>query len=127
MKKTNFIYSLLLFGLLSCNTENTTVNNFESMKTPAMEKFSKAFRSLGDPENRPNDEEKRSVGLELSDRRKQILLPSAIELLQSEGFTDEQIREKTKGDNSSILVWAIQVYQEKSVEIQKKVNNQTNL
>lgn len=119
------IYALAAFSLFSCGTESTTVNNIESLKTPQMENFSKAMRSLGNPENRPTEEERRQPGNELSDRRKQVLLPAAKDLIKSQGFTDEQIQDKTKGDVSAILVWAIEIHQRKNAEA-LKIAKQSN-
>lgn len=119
------IYALAAFSLFACGTESTTVNNLESLKTPQMENFSKAMRSLGNPENRPTEEERRQSGHELSDRRKQVLLPAAKDLIKSEGFTDEQIQDKTKGDISAILVWAIEIHQKKNAEV-LKIAKQSN-
>lgn len=121
MKKILFTLSLLMVVLNSCTNESTTVNTVESMKTPEMQNFAKAMRSLGDPANRATEEEKRSGSAELSDRRKRILLPSATELIKSTGVTDAQIQQKTNGDVSAILVWAIQINQEKMAQIRNNV------
>lgn len=124
MKKQIYAF-FAIASLLACTTERSSVSSFESLRTPQMENFSKSMRSLGNPENRPTEEEKRTSGAELSDRRKEILLPSAKDLIKSEGFTDEEIRQKTNGDMSAILVWAIEIYQKKSKELLKTAK-QTN-
>lgn len=121
MKKILFTLSLVMAVLNSCTNESTTVNTVESMKTPEMQNFAKAMRSLGDPANRATEEEKKSGSAELSDRRKRILLPSATELIKSTGVTDAQIQQKTNGDISAILVWAIQINQEKMAQIRNNV------
>lgn len=121
MKKILFTLSLLMVVLNSCTNESATVNTVESMKTPEMQNFAKAMRSLGDPANRATEEEKQSGSAELSDRRKRILLPSATELIKSTGVTDSQIQQKTNGDVSAILVWAIQINQEKMAQIRNNV------
>lgn len=117
MKKILFTLSFSILVLSSCSNENMAVNNVESMKSPEMEKFDRAMKSLGDPGNRPTEEERRSGSTELSDRRKRVLLPSAMDLIKSTGVTDAQIQQKTNGDMSAILVWAIQINQEKVAQI----------
>ncbi|WP_144282715.1 hypothetical protein [Chryseobacterium echinoideorum] len=121
MKKILFTLSLLAVVLHSCTNESGVVNTVESMKTPEMQNFDMAMRSLGDPANRATEEEKRSGSTELSDRRKKILLPSATDLIKSTGVTDAQIQQKTNGDVSAILVWAIQINQEKMAQIKNNV------
>ena len=117
MRKILFTLSFSTLLLSSCSNESVAVNTVESMKTPEMEKFDKAMRSLGDPANKPTEEERRSGSTELSDRRKRVLLPSAMDLIKSTGVTDNQIQQKTNGDVSAILVWAIQINQEKVTQI----------
>ena len=71
--------------------------------------FDNAFRSLGNPANKPTVEEKNNGSVELSDRRKKILVPASIALIKSTGVTDQEIQRKTKGDITSIIVWAIEI------------------
>ncbi|MDF2553545.1 MAG: hypothetical protein K0R77_2820 [Chryseobacterium sp.] len=120
MKKL-FFTVIVSITLLSCTNESAAVNTVESMKTTEMQKFDRAMKSLGDPANRSTEEEKRSGSAELSDRRKKILLPSATELIQSTGVTKDEIQKKTNGDISAILVWAIQINEEKSAQIRNNV------
>ncbi|MDF2931463.1 MAG: hypothetical protein K0R36_794 [Chryseobacterium sp.] len=120
MKKL-FFTVIVSITLLSCTNESAAVNTVESMKTTEMQKFDRAMKSLGDPANRSTEEEKRSGSAELSDRRKKILLPSAMELIQSTGVTKDEIQKKTNGDISAILVWAIQINEEKSAQIRNNV------
>jgi hypothetical protein len=116
MKKL-FLTVVASITLLSCTNESAAVNTVEAMKTTEMQNFDRAMKSLGEPANRPTEEEKRSGSAELSDRRKKILLPSAMELIQSTGVTKEEMQRKTNGDISAILVWAIQINEEKSAQI----------
>lgn len=121
MKKIIFALGFSILVLSSCSNESTAANNVESMKTPEMENFDRAMKSLNNPENKPTSEEKRSGSTELSDRRKKVLLPSAMDLIKSTGVTDGQIQQKTNGDISAILVWAIQINQEKVAQIRSNV------
>ncbi|MDR2236575.1 MAG: hypothetical protein LBE92_10650 [Chryseobacterium sp.] len=125
MKKYLLLSAFATLTLLSCNNEGTSVNNtVESMKTPAMENFDKAFKSLGDPQNRPTEEEKKRNTSELSDRRKALLVPASKELILSLGVTESELMRKTGGDMSQIIVWATQIYMKKSDEIRKNIKSE---
>ncbi|GEN78217.1 hypothetical protein [Chryseobacterium hagamense] len=99
----------------------TTVNALENHKSPEVLNFEKAIKSLSNPENLPSEEELRNQkSLKLSDRRKDILIPSALELIKSSGASERQIRNQAKGDRELILKWAVKIYNEKRAK-----NNQT--
>lgn len=121
MKKQLLLLTLTLMGLISCNNEGTAINTEQSMKTPQMENFDKAFKSLGDPQNRPTEEEKKRTTSELSDRRKALLVPASKELILSTGITESELMRKTGGDMSQIIVWATQIYMKKSDEIRNNL------
>ncbi|MFN1216480.1 hypothetical protein ACKW6Q_05775 [Chryseobacterium kwangjuense] len=122
--KTYFLSAAIAFlTLASCNNESSAVNTVESMKTPQMENFDKAFKSLGDPQNRPTEEERKRNTSELSDRRKALLVPASKELILSTGVTEAELTRKTGGDMSQIIVWATQIYMQKSDEIRKNIKS----
>jgi hypothetical protein len=121
MKKTILLIAFAVVGLISCNNEGAAVNTVSSMKTPQMENFDKAFKSLGDPQNRPTEEEKKRNTSELSDRRKALLVPASKDLILSTGVTEAELTRKTGGDMSQIIVWATQIYMKKSDEIRKNI------
>ncbi|SHG70846.1 hypothetical protein SAMN05421866_1286 [Chryseobacterium oranimense] len=123
MKKFLLSAMVAVITLTSCNNENTAVNTVESMKTPQMENFDKAFKSLGDPQNRPTEEERKRNTSELSDRRKALLVPASKELILSTGVTEAELTRKTGGDMSQIIVWATQIYMQKSDEIRKNIKS----
>ncbi|WP_265129681.1 hypothetical protein [Chryseobacterium oranimense] len=123
MKKILLSAMVAVITLTSCNNENTAVNTVESMKTPQMENFDKAFKSLGDPQNRPTEEERKRNTSELSDRRKALLVPASKELILSTGVTEAELTRKTGGDMSQIIVWATQIYMQKSDEIRKNIKS----
>ena len=50
--------------LISCQSENGVAKTTESLQTQEMKNFNAAFKSLGNPENRPTEEEKRSGSAE---------------------------------------------------------------
>jgi len=124
MKKHLLLSAIAVISLISCNNEATTVNTLESMKTPQMENFNKAFKSLGDPKNRPTEEEKQRNTSELSDRRKALLVPASKELILSTGVTEAELTRKTGGDMSQTIVWATQIYMQKSDEIRKNLKSE---
>ncbi|HCA07515.1 hypothetical protein [Chryseobacterium sp.] len=123
MKKYFLSAAIAVLTLASCNNEGSAVNTVETMKTPQMEKFDKAFKSLGDPQNRPTEEEKKRNTSELSDRRKALLVPASKELIISTGVTEAELTRKTSGDMSQIIVWATQIYMQKSDEIRKNIKS----
>jgi len=123
MKKHFLLTVFAALTLISCNNEGSAVNTVESMKTPQMENFDKAFKSLGDPQNRPTEEEKKRNTSELSDRRKALLVPASKELILSTGVTEAELMRKTGGDMSQIIVWATQIYMKKSDEIRKNIKS----
>ncbi|MDR6923418.1 hypothetical protein [Chryseobacterium sp. 2987] len=124
MKKHFLMAAFAILTLISCNNEGNAVNTVESMKTPQMENFDKAFKSLGDPQNRPTEEEKKRNTSELSDRRKALLVPASKELILSSGVTEAELMRKTGGDMSQIIVWATQIYMKKSDEIRKNIKSE---
>jgi len=121
MKKTILLAAFAVLGLVSCNNEGTAANTVSSMKTPQMENFDKAFKSLGEPQNRPTEEERKRNTSELSDRRKALLVPASKELILSTGVTEPEMMRKTGGDMSQIIVWATQIYMKKSDEIRNNI------
>ncbi|WP_080780366.1 hypothetical protein [Chryseobacterium phocaeense] len=123
MKKLIIPTLFAALTLVSCNNESAAVNTVESMKTPQMENFDKAFKSLGDPQNRPTEEERKRNTSELSDRRKTLLVPASKELILSTGVTEAELTRKTGGDMSQIIVWATQIYMQKSDEIRKNIKS----
>ncbi len=123
MKKILLSAMVAVITFTSCHNENTAVNTVETMKTPQMENFDKAFKSLGDPQNRPTEEERKRNTSELSDRRKALLVPASKELILSTGITETELTRKTGGDMSQIIVWATQIYMQKSDEIRKNIKS----
>ncbi|KXH85523.1 hypothetical protein [Chryseobacterium kwangjuense] len=123
MKKHVLLTAFAILTMVSCSNENAAVNTVESMKTPQMENFDKAFKSLGDPQNRPTEEERKRNTSELSDRRKALLVPASKELILSTGVTEAELTRKTGGDMSQIIVWATQIYMQKSDEIRKNIKS----
>ncbi|HCA07523.1 hypothetical protein [Chryseobacterium sp.] len=124
MKKLLLLPAIAVICLISCTSEGTAVNTVQNMKTPQMENFDKAFKSLNDPQNRPTEEEKNRNTSELSDRRKALLVPASRELILSSGVTEAELTRKTGGDMSQIIVWATNIYMQKSDEIRKNIKSE---
>lgn len=123
MKKLLLSAAFAALTLVSCTNEGAAVNTVASMKTPQMENFDKAFKSLGDPQNRPTEEERKRNTSELSDRRKALLVPASKELILSTGITEAEMTRKTGNDMSQIIVWATQIYMQKSDKIKKNIKS----
>lgn len=112
--KTKLFYVFLTALLISCSSESTALNTIETRKSPEVLNFERSISSLSNPENRATPEEIRNQkSLELSDRRKDILIPSALQLIKSTGKTDQEISKITEGDRDKILTWAVKIYNEK--------------
>ncbi|WP_123868006.1 hypothetical protein [Chryseobacterium lactis] len=119
MKKHLLLSAFILTGLVSCSNEQSVINTAESMKTPEVEAFDKAFTSLGDPKNQPTAEEKRRNSVELSDRRKEVILPASKALITSTGISEAEMNSKTGGDKNKIIAWALDISFKKKEEIYK--------
>ncbi|REC50318.1 hypothetical protein [Chryseobacterium pennipullorum] len=112
--KTKLAYVMMLALSISCNNESTAMSTIEARKSPEVLNFERSVKSLSNPENRATPEEIRhQKSLELSDRRKDILIPSALELIKSTGASDQEITNTTHGDRDKILTWAVKVYNDK--------------
>lgn len=102
--KTKLFYAILLAGTISCSTESSTINPLSTTKSEEVQNFEKSIKSLFRPENAETPEEMRThKPMELSDRRKGILIPSAIELIKSSGVKEKEINEVTQGDRKSVV------------------------
>lgn len=112
--KTKLFYALMMASLMSCSNESTALNSIEARKSSEVLNFERSISSLSNPENRATPEEIRNQkSIELSDRRKDILIPSAVQLIKSTGKTDQEISKITEGDRDKILTWAVKIYNEK--------------
>ncbi|WP_123966644.1 hypothetical protein [Chryseobacterium phosphatilyticum] len=117
MKKHLLLSAFILTGLVSCSNEQSVINTAESMKTPEMETFDRAFKSLGEPKNQATEEEKRRNSVELSDRRKEIIIPASKALIISTGVSEVEMNRKTGGDKNKIIAWALDINLKKKEEI----------
>ncbi|MCT2562175.1 hypothetical protein [Chryseobacterium herbae] len=123
--KSKLFYAILMAAFISCSTESTAVvTPVDAKKSKEITNFEKSIKSLALPQNLPTEEEKRNQqSLELSDRRKDILIPSALELIKSTGTSDQEITKNTQGDRDKILTWAVKIYNEKNNKTPQKTLN----
>lgn len=123
--KSKLFYAIMLAAFISCSTESTAVvSPVDAKKSGEIINFEKSIKSLTLPENLPTAEEKRNQkSIELSDRRKDLLIPSALELIKSTGASDREITNQTQGDRDKILTWAVKIYNEKLNKTPQKTLN----
>lgn len=121
MKKHLLLSAFVIIGLTSCSNERTAIDNVESMKTPEMANFNKALRSVNQPQNRPSAEERKQNSLELSDSRKELLVPASKDLILSTGISEKEMMRQTGGDKTKIIVWANKIYFEKNKQINRSL------
>jgi len=121
MKKHLLLSAFIILGLTSCSNERTAIENVESMKTTEMTNFNKALRSLNEPKNRPIAEERKQNSLELSDSKKELLVPASKDLILSTGISEKEMMQQTGGDKTKLIVWANKIYFEKSRQINRNL------
>jgi hypothetical protein len=122
MKKCLLPVVFAILGLISCTNEGNVITTAENMKTTEMKNFRMAFKTLGEPQNRPTEEEKRSS--ELSERRKALLVPASKDLILSTGVSQKEMMDKTKGNSGSIIIWANQIYNKMNRDINQSLKSQ---
>lgn len=121
MKKSILFLLIPLLGIISCANENIATATVLP-KSEAVQKFNIAVKKvamLKDPVNT-----KRSISSELSDYKKDILLPDAKLLIASTGISISDIERQTNGDREAILTWAVKVYNEYNNKINNEFKNQ---
>lgn len=126
MKKI-FNFSIVLLVFCSCNyernlnivEEQSRIEEISARKTQVVtkadiEKFEKALSTIFLKENRPTEQERvNQISAELSDKRKDILIPAAISLIESTGISENEILQQTNGDRNLILSWAFKIFTKK--------------
>jgi len=115
MKKTFLFAIACSFFLASCNNESIPTVAQETEKTEAVQNFKRAITTVNTSKDLPLSEEKQSSEYQfpqLSEKRKDILLPAAKSLIKSTGIKDEQIEKTTHGDKTKIILWAMEIFQD---------------
>lgn len=118
MKKTVLLFSISLLTFVSCANESnlaTTVTP-QVTKPDAVAKFNEAIKKVAMIKDPAPAMPRTSA--ELSDEKKDMLIPAAKQLIASTGVSSAEIERQTNNDREKILKWAVQVYG----EYNKKVN-----
>ncbi|WP_131701390.1 hypothetical protein [Chryseobacterium sp. FH2] len=118
MKKTVLLLSISLLPFISCTNESNIATNVtpQATKPEAVAKFNGAIKKVAMIKDPAPAMPKTSA--ELSDEKKDMLIPAAKELIASTGVTLAEIERQTNNDREKILKWAVQVYG----DYNKKVN-----
>ncbi len=118
MKKTVLLFSISLLSIISCANESTlaTTATPQLTKPEAVSKFNAAIKKVAMIKDPAPSMPKTSA--ELSDEKKDMLIPAAKELIASTGVSSAEIERQTNNDREKILKWAVQVYG----EYNKKIN-----
>ncbi|PIF46969.1 hypothetical protein CLU96_4015 [Chryseobacterium sp. 52] len=115
MKRTFFLLMASFALLTSCNNESIPTVAQENLKTEAVQNFKRAITTVNNSKDLPQSEERQSSDYQfpqLSEKRKDILVPAAKSLIKSTGVKDEQIEKATNGDKTKIILWAMEIFQE---------------
>ncbi|WP_123981894.1 hypothetical protein [Chryseobacterium sp. G0201] len=109
MKKTILLVSFSLLAFLSCANESSATSTMPDVSKPeAVQKFNLAIKKVA-MEKEPAPTTPRTSA-ELSDYKKEMLLPAAKDLIASSGVSYSEIERQTGGDREKILKWAVEVY-----------------
>jgi hypothetical protein len=122
MKKTFLLLSIPLLTILSLPTKIVATSAVPEISKPeAVQKFNLAIKKVMEKEPAP---ERPKTSAELSDYKKDMLLPAAKDLIASTGVTYSEIEKRTQNDREKILKWAVQVYGEYNKEINQNYKSQ---
>jgi hypothetical protein len=115
MKKTFLFAVACFFFLTSCNNESIPTVAQENLKSKAIQNFKRAITTVNTSKDLPMSEEKQNPEYtfpQLSEKRKDILIPAATSLIKSTGITESQIEKNTHGDKTKIILWAMEIFQD---------------
>lgn len=109
MKKTILLLSISMLTILSCANESSATTTMPDVSKPeAVQKFNLAIKKVA-MEKEPAPTTPRTSA-ELSDYKKEMLIPAAKDLIASSGVSYSEIERQTGGDKEKILKWAVEVY-----------------
>ncbi|MFP3592665.1 hypothetical protein [Chryseobacterium sp. SIMBA_038] len=114
MKKTFLLAIACFFVMTSCNNESIPAVAQENQTAEAVQNFKRAVITFNNAKDLPmfaERRDKKSPFPEMSEQRKDILVPAAKHLIKSTGIKDEQIEKATNGDKAKIIAWAMEVFQ----------------
>ncbi|MCS3531861.1 hypothetical protein [Chryseobacterium sp. JUb7] len=114
MKKTFLFAVACFFAMTSCSNESIPAMAQENQTAEAVQNFKKAIITFNNAKDIPMFEKKRkNVPFpEMSEQRKDILLPAAKDLIKSTGIKEEQIEKTTHGDKAKMIAWAMEIFQD---------------
>jgi len=123
LRKTILLLSIPMLTILSCANENMATNTTPDISKPeAVQKFNLAIKKVA-MEKEPAPATPRT-SVELSDYKKEMLLPAAKDLIASSGVSYAEIEKQTRGDKEKILTWAVQVYGEYNKQTNKNYKSE---
>jgi hypothetical protein len=110
MKKTILLLSILVLSMISCGNESNLATNItpEVTKPEAVAKFNAAIKKVAMIKDPAPSMPRTSA--ELSDEKKDMLIPAAKDLIASTGVKITEIERQTANDREKILKWAVQIY-----------------
>ena len=123
MRKTFLLLSIPLLTIFSCTNESTASTTATQItQSDAVSKFNAAIKKVAMIKD-PNPTLPRTSA-ELSDEKKDMLIPSAKELIASTGVTFAEIEKQTENDREKILKWAVKVYGDYNKQMNQNYKSQ---
>ena len=123
LRKTILLLSISMLTILSCANESSAITPMPDVSKPeAVQKFNLAIKKVA-MEKEPAPATPRTSA-ELSDYKKEMLLPAAKDLIASSGVSYAEIERQTRGDREKILTWAVQVYGEYNKQTNKNYKSE---
>lgn len=123
MKKTVLLLSISVLSFISCANESNlaTTATPQLAKPEAISKFNAAIKQVAiltaqSPVSR--------TSAELSDDKKDMLIPAAKELIISSGVSNKELERQTNNDREKILKWAVQLYGDYSKKANQNYQSQ---
>ncbi|UZT99594.1 hypothetical protein ODZ84_08535 [Chryseobacterium fluminis] len=113
MKKTLFSAVACLVIVTSCNNESIQTVAQENNTAEAVQNFKRAIITVNNSKDLPVTDGKLNSeyqSFQMSEQRKDILLPAAKHLIKSTGIKDEQIEKTTNGDKTTTILWAMEIF-----------------
>lgn len=103
------VMGLPLLTIFSCTNESAaSTTTAQVNQSEAIARFNAEIRKVAMMKE-PNPEKPRTSP-ELSDEKKDLLIPVAKELIASSGVSMAEIERQTVNDREKILKWAVKVY-----------------
>lgn len=109
INKMLLVMGIPLLTIFSCTNESAASTTVAQVsQSEAIGKFNAEIRKVAIMKE-PNPSQTRTSA-ELSDEKKDLLIPFAKELIASSGVSMAEIERQTANDREKILKWAVKVY-----------------